>query len=61
MVENASRQDRRVLAGTLQDLSAFCAGLDSDGPALILIGKAVADGALGRAEAFAAPARELAA
>lgn len=50
LVANASRPDRRVLAGTLADLAILSAAADLNGPALILIGRAVAEGALADAE-----------
>jgi uroporphyrin-III C-methyltransferase/precorrin-2 dehydrogenase/sirohydrochlorin ferrochelatase len=50
LIANASRPDRRVLAGTLADLGIQPAAADVSGPALILIGAAVAEGALAGAE-----------
>jgi uroporphyrin-III C-methyltransferase / precorrin-2 dehydrogenase / sirohydrochlorin ferrochelatase len=49
LVANASRADRRLFAGTLADLASRpAAGVD--GPTLILIGPALAQGALAEAE-----------
>ncbi|HEX2255118.1 MAG TPA: siroheme synthase CysG [Afifellaceae bacterium] len=50
IVANASRPDRRLLAGTLADLAVRVGTSDLEGPALILIGPAVAKGALAKAE-----------
>jgi uroporphyrin-III C-methyltransferase/precorrin-2 dehydrogenase/sirohydrochlorin ferrochelatase len=60
IIENASLPDRRVRGGVLRDLREHRGGDDMPGPALILIGDAVAQGALSGAEPIAA-ARVLAA
>jgi uroporphyrin-III C-methyltransferase/precorrin-2 dehydrogenase/sirohydrochlorin ferrochelatase len=60
IIESATLPGRRVISGSLTDLAAYGSGPDSGGPALILIGDAVAQGALGAAEPLV-PARELAA
>jgi uroporphyrin-III C-methyltransferase/precorrin-2 dehydrogenase/sirohydrochlorin ferrochelatase len=60
LIENASLPERRHFAGTLSDLSEFGDRKDIEGPALILIGRAAAEGALSLAEPLA-PARILAA
>jgi uroporphyrin-III C-methyltransferase / precorrin-2 dehydrogenase / sirohydrochlorin ferrochelatase len=60
LIENASLPERRHFAGTLSDLSEFGDRKDIEGPALILIGRAAAEGALSLAEPLA-PARVLAA
>ncbi len=57
VIENATRDGRRLFAGTLADLPAFASHDDVTGPALILIGEAVAEGALGHAEPLARRAR----
>jgi uroporphyrin-III C-methyltransferase/precorrin-2 dehydrogenase/sirohydrochlorin ferrochelatase len=59
VIESASRADARRFAGTLGDLRAY-AGAADDAPALILIGRATAQGALSLAAPLA-PARVLAA
>ena len=56
VIENATLADRRLFAGSLADLAAFAIRADVDGPALILIGRAAAEGALALAEPLA-PAR----
>jgi len=57
-VENASRDDERVLAGTLADLSRFDGRADVTGPVLIIVGDAVGHADLAAAEPLAAePAR----
>jgi len=60
VIENATLPDRRLFAGSLGELPGFAAREDVDGPALILIGEAAAEGALAQAEPLAA-ARVLAA
>jgi uroporphyrin-III C-methyltransferase/precorrin-2 dehydrogenase/sirohydrochlorin ferrochelatase len=60
VIENASLPDRRVQAGVLRDLRDKVGRDDTAGPALILIGDAIAQGAFGEAEPIAA-ARVLAA
>jgi uroporphyrin-III C-methyltransferase/precorrin-2 dehydrogenase/sirohydrochlorin ferrochelatase len=60
VIESATLPERRTFSGSVADLAAFGGGSGSGGPALILIGKAVAEGALGAAETLA-PAHELAA
>jgi uroporphyrin-III C-methyltransferase/precorrin-2 dehydrogenase/sirohydrochlorin ferrochelatase len=52
-VENATLPERRLFAGSLCDLAAFAGRAGVDGPALILIGPAVAEGALGEAQPLA--------
>jgi uroporphyrin-III C-methyltransferase/precorrin-2 dehydrogenase/sirohydrochlorin ferrochelatase len=54
VIENATRNERRLFAGTLAELPALAAHRDVTGPALILIGEAVARGALADAEPLAA-------
>jgi uroporphyrin-III C-methyltransferase/precorrin-2 dehydrogenase/sirohydrochlorin ferrochelatase len=56
IVENATLPERRLFAGRLADLAAFADRGNVDGPALILIGPAAAEGALHAAEPLA-PAR----
>ena len=53
VIENATLPERRVFAGTLRDLPAFAGRAEVDGPALILIGAAVGEGALAEAEPLA--------
>jgi uroporphyrin-III C-methyltransferase/precorrin-2 dehydrogenase/sirohydrochlorin ferrochelatase len=53
VIENATRNERRLFAGTLAELPALAAHRDVTGPALILIGEAVARGALADAEPLA--------
>jgi uroporphyrin-III C-methyltransferase/precorrin-2 dehydrogenase/sirohydrochlorin ferrochelatase len=53
VIENATRDERRLFAGTLAELPAFASHDDVTGPALILIGEAVAKGALADAEPLA--------
>ena len=53
VIENATRDGRRLFAGTLAELPAFASHDDVTGPALILIGEAVAHGALAGAEPLA--------
>jgi len=60
VIENAARDERRLFAGTLADLPALADHCDVTGPALILIGGAVARGALADAEPLA-PCETLAA
>jgi len=60
VIENASLPEKRHFAGRLADLSAIADRNDIEGPALILIGRAAAEGALSLAEPLA-PARILAA
>jgi uroporphyrin-III C-methyltransferase/precorrin-2 dehydrogenase/sirohydrochlorin ferrochelatase len=50
VVENATLPERRNFAGVLADLAAFGERQDVGGPALILIGPAVAEGALSLSE-----------
>jgi len=50
VIENATRSERRLFAGTLAELPALADHRDVNGPALILIGEAVAHGALAGAE-----------
>jgi len=54
VIENATRDERRLFAGALADLPALADHRDVTGPALILIGQAVAQGALADAEPLAA-------
>jgi uroporphyrin-III C-methyltransferase/precorrin-2 dehydrogenase/sirohydrochlorin ferrochelatase len=61
VIENATLKDRRVFAGSLTELAAFADRDDLDGPALILIGPSVAEGALGFAEPLAPTRTTLAA
>ncbi|HSG95707.1 MAG TPA: siroheme synthase CysG, partial [Afifellaceae bacterium] len=53
VIENATRDERRLFAGALADLPAFAGYGDVTGPALILIGEAVCRGALAGAEPLA--------
>jgi uroporphyrin-III C-methyltransferase/precorrin-2 dehydrogenase/sirohydrochlorin ferrochelatase len=53
VIENATRNERRLFAGTLAELPGFANHCDVTGPALILIGQAVARGALADAEPLA--------
>jgi len=53
VIENATRNQRRLFAGALADLPAFAGHNDVTGPALILIGEAVSRGALADAEPLA--------
>lgn len=53
VIENATRNDQRLFAGTLADLPALGDHRDVTGPALILIGEAVGQGALADAEPLA--------
>ena len=53
VIENATRNERRLFAGTLAELPALADHRDLNGPALILIGEAVARGALADAEPLA--------
>ena len=55
VIENATLPDRRLLAGTLHDLAAIAGRDDIAGPTLILVGRAVAEGALDGAEPLARP------
>jgi uroporphyrin-III C-methyltransferase/precorrin-2 dehydrogenase/sirohydrochlorin ferrochelatase len=50
VIENATLPERRLFAGRLDELAAFAERGDVDGPTLIIIGAAVAEGALGAAE-----------
>jgi uroporphyrin-III C-methyltransferase/precorrin-2 dehydrogenase/sirohydrochlorin ferrochelatase len=50
VIENATLPDRRLFSGMLADLAAFAERTDVQGPTLILIGRAVAEAALGEAE-----------
>jgi uroporphyrin-III C-methyltransferase/precorrin-2 dehydrogenase/sirohydrochlorin ferrochelatase len=60
VVENASLPNRRMLSGVLADLGSLADRSELDGPALIIIGAAAAEGALASAEPLA-PARVMAA
>lgn len=53
VVENASRRDRRMFHGLLKDLPALETRDDLAGPVMVIIGDAVAGGAIGRAEPLA--------
>jgi uroporphyrin-III C-methyltransferase/precorrin-2 dehydrogenase/sirohydrochlorin ferrochelatase len=57
VIENATLSERRLLAGELDELGAIGARDDLDGPTLIVIGPAVAEGALDEAEPLAPTAR----
>ena len=59
-IENASLPERRHFAGALGELSSFAERGDVDGPTLILIGEAAAEGAVSLAEPLS-PVRSLAA
>ncbi|WP_350333246.1 siroheme synthase CysG [Coralliovum pocilloporae] len=61
VIENASRIDRRALSGVVADLPGLEKRGDLDGPALIVIGEAVAYARLTDAEPLAQAASELAA
>ncbi|MCT8268635.1 siroheme synthase CysG [Afifella sp. JA880] len=50
VVENASRPDKRMLVGTLNDLPALADREDLSGPSLVVVGEAVAAARLDRAE-----------
>lgn len=54
-IEHAGRTTRRVFAGTLAELPGIAARDDLEGPALILIGPAIAHADLSGAEPFAIP------
>jgi uroporphyrin-III C-methyltransferase/precorrin-2 dehydrogenase/sirohydrochlorin ferrochelatase len=60
VIENATLPERRMFAGVLRDLTAFAERSDVNGPALILIGRTAAEGAVSFAEPLP-PARTLAA
>jgi uroporphyrin-III C-methyltransferase/precorrin-2 dehydrogenase/sirohydrochlorin ferrochelatase len=60
VIENATLPERRLFAGELRGLAAFAERGDVDGPTLILIGQAAAEGATAAAEPLA-PARIIAA
>ena len=61
VIESATLAERRIFAGRLTDLVAFAHRDDLEGPALILIGRAVAEGALASAEPLALARATLAA
>ena len=63
VIENATLPARRLFAGVLGELAEIAERTDIDGPTLILIGQAAAEGALSLAEPLAAarPFRERAA
>lgn len=56
VIENAGRADSRALVGLLSDLPMLAMRDDIDGPALILVGEAVAAGDFGFAEPIAVQA-----
>ena len=60
VIENATLPERRLFFGTLADLAFFAGRNDVEGPTLMLIGRAAAEGALGEAEPLV-PARVMAA
>ncbi|MBN9020319.1 MAG: uroporphyrinogen-III C-methyltransferase [Rhizobiales bacterium] len=49
VIENASREDRKAYAGRLDELAAVAGKGDVDGPAVIIVGKVIAESALGTA------------
>jgi uroporphyrin-III C-methyltransferase/precorrin-2 dehydrogenase/sirohydrochlorin ferrochelatase len=53
VIENATLPERRLFAGQLRGLTALAEQSDADGPSLILIGRAAAEGALSLAEPLA--------
>ncbi|MCR4268665.1 uroporphyrinogen-III C-methyltransferase, partial [Nitratireductor sp. ZSWI3] len=59
VVENASREDKRLLHGTLADLPALAERGELTGPVMTLIGDAVAGANFERSEALAARKRQL--
>ena len=63
VIENATLPERRYFAGVLGELAGLAERTDIDGPTLILIGQAAAEGALSLAEPLVAarPLRERAA
>jgi uroporphyrin-III C-methyltransferase/precorrin-2 dehydrogenase/sirohydrochlorin ferrochelatase len=60
VIENASRQDRRMLHGVLLDLPALSTRDDLDGPVMVIIGDAVAGANFDHSIPFASRLRELA-
>jgi uroporphyrin-III C-methyltransferase/precorrin-2 dehydrogenase/sirohydrochlorin ferrochelatase len=56
VIENASRDNRRMLTGTLADLSGLQTMPGLDGPTLIFIGRAAAFANLSQAEPIVTPA-----
>jgi uroporphyrin-III C-methyltransferase/precorrin-2 dehydrogenase/sirohydrochlorin ferrochelatase len=60
VIENATLSERRQFGGTLSDLAAFAARTDVNGPTLILIGRAAAEGSISLAQPLS-PVRTLAA
>jgi uroporphyrin-III C-methyltransferase/precorrin-2 dehydrogenase/sirohydrochlorin ferrochelatase len=53
VVENASRQDKRLFHGTLKDLPDLENRKELSGPVMVIIGDAVAGAAIDKAEALA--------
>ncbi|MCB4918873.1 siroheme synthase CysG [Brucella sp. ZJ1_1] len=53
VVENASRQDKRLFHGTLKDLPDLESRKELSGPVMVIIGDAVAGAAIDKAEALA--------
>lgn len=53
IAESASRPERRLFAGSVSDLARFADHDGPEGPSLVLIGRAVAEGALHQAEPLA--------
>lgn len=53
VVENASRKDKQMFHGTLKDLPSLEERKELSGPVMVIIGDAVAGGAIDKAEALA--------
>lgn len=49
VIENASRDDRRAYAGRLDELASIADRPELDGPVVIIVGRVIAESALGRA------------
>lgn len=47
VIENASREERRAYAGRLDELAAIATRPESDGPAVIIVGRVIKESALG--------------
>ena len=47
VIENASREDRRAFAGRLDELAGIADRPELDGPVVIIVGKVIAESALG--------------
>ena len=57
VIENASRTDRKLFHGVLQELPALEARDDLDGPVMVIIGEAVAGANFDKSEPLSAFAR----